>query len=135
MPLQDLVYLYIEQPKTTIVWVTGKHRPKVVTSLGIQKIRQIIQYLLIEEVGVGGSIIDQIIENLLLLDNGYLISRRNVRNIRDRNNTRQFLKRAKNYVKLIRSNAQRDLAGVRLAIEFLHENKLIKTLAAMNCEN
>ena len=71
----------------------------------------------------------------MLLDNGYLVRKVNHTEPTNNNRTTKFMEKAKSYVKKTRSNLQRDLGQGRIANEFLYESELIKTLAAMNCEN
>ena len=96
--------------------------------------KQLNQYILLKHLGIGGSIIDQISRDFLL-DNGYLISKLKHTSTVNANKTAQFLKKAQSYVKNTRSNLQRDLGQGHLANELMYENRLLKTLAAVNCEN
>ena len=109
------------------------HR-KLFQSLGKLNVTKIHNYLVIHKLGIGGSVI-KATEQAWLLDIGYIIMK-NIKGPKPpRNNlSRKFFQFSKKYVTKTKSNIQRELSGGRLADELILENKLISSLATLNCK-
>ena len=65
-----------ESPDTKIVWTSAKHDSSIYHSMGIFPVKQIDNYFLVPNLGIGGSSIEED-ENAYLLDTGYQIIKKN----------------------------------------------------------
>ena len=65
-----------ESPDTKIVWHNVKHDSTIYHEMGIFPVKQIDNYFLIPNLGIGGSSIEED-ENAYLLDTGYQIIKKN----------------------------------------------------------
>ena len=112
-----------------IVWNRVPHYTRIFHSLGKFKVHQTGNFILVSELGIGGSIISRDY-NLILLDNTCVL--KTVNNSYSNGNT-SFSIFAENYAKITRSNVQRELLEGRISREFMRESQLITTLAAILC--
>ena len=85
-------------------------------------------YILIPNLGIGGGIIEKN-DNLLLLDNGFVIVKPNATNTFHT----CFFNISRNYVKHTTSSVQRDLAEGPISIALMHEADTLSIIAAQNC--
>ena len=80
-------------------------------------VKQIDNYFLIPNLGIGGSSIEED-ENAYLLDTGYQIIKKNKGTYHV---PKAFANYSEQYVKSTKSDVQRDLGEGQLANEFMHE--------------
>ena len=97
--------------------------------MGIFPVKQIDNYFLVPNLGIGGSSIQED-DNAYLLDIGYQIIKKGKGSFHV---PKAFANYSKQYVESTKSNAQRDLGEGQLANEFIHEYEVVKLLASHNC--
>ena len=123
-----------EQSLGMLVWRKGTHNAKLFHVLGEFEAHQVGQFVLVEKIGIAGSIINEM-GQLLLLDNSYTLKKRRL--VKTGNETEKkeakFMKLAKLYGKRTTKSLQRELLEARIAAEFIKENRLMRTTAATLC--
>ena len=124
-----------EKPLGLITWFFKPLKIQIFNSLGHFNITRLHNYIVIPTLSIGGSIIRET-ENTWLLDVGYLVIKMKKDSTFPTNKSisDKFLKFSKDYVMNTKSNVQRELGEASLTNEMIWENKMISSLATMNCQ-
>ena len=120
-----------EQRLGILIWNKSNHDFNLFHSLGVHEVHQIRNFVLLSNLGVGGSIIANK-EGEILLDNAYMLRKTNTSGNSSTN--KPLEKFATKYAKTTIANVQRDLMEGRLSEGLMEENKVITSLAAMVCD-
>ena len=119
-----------EQKLGWIIWNFVKHDSSLYHFMGKFLVHQSGNFLMISELGIGGSIIKKQ-SDLILLDNTYILKM--VKNESKFSNSTKFVKFAGNFAKNSKANVQRDLMEGQIAREFMRESEMMTTIAAILC--
>ena len=119
-----------EQKYGRIIWRPVRHDSSLFKTLGKYTIHQIGKFIMISELGIGGHVMKQD-ANMLLLDNTYIVK------ILDRmnstNGTETIMKLAKEYAKKVGPSAATELFEGAVAKEIMKETQTTNTIIAMMC--
>ena len=118
-----------EQKYDWIVWNRVPQDTSIFHSLGKLEVHQTANFIMVSELGIGGSIIRKE-NNLILLDNTYVL--KTVNNSNPYGNI-SFAIFAEDYAWKTRSNIQKELLEGRISKEFMRKSQLMTTLAGMLC--
>ena len=125
----------IEQTKAILIWKPTKHDFHSYHNMGIFHVHRMNDFFLIAKLGIGGTLIEEN-KGWILLDNTYVLDKNIVRDDHltgIRNNTKKFVRLAKEYAENTTSNVERDLFEGRLAKHLLQEQHIMATMAAVAC--
>ena len=99
--------------------------------MGKFQVHQSGNFLMVSELGIGGSII-KLENNLILLDNTSVFKVMDNASA-TRNRTLKFVHFVENFAKNTGTNVQRELLEGKLVKEFMRESQFMSTLAAVVC--
>ena len=114
-----------ENPKTQLVWNSVPHQAELYKSLGLFNVTQIKSYVIIGELAVGGGIIRNEGQSMLL-DNGLVLHK-------DGKLDKDFKKFSQKFAKETTHSVQRELLEGRLGVMMLEEEQKLATLSALMC--
>ena len=117
----------VESPLTQIIWPNVTHRFSLYHKLGVYPIKRIRDFVLIPQLGIGGSILYRTFSTLLL-DTGYKIYIR-----KTRNSTPRFDTMAYGYLKKAHMNVRADLTEGKFVQDMIHNTETLLHLAHTTC--
>ena len=119
-----------EQKYGWIIWNRITHDSSIFHSMGKFLVHQSGKFLMVSELGIGGSVVKRQ-GNMILLDNSYVL--KIIKNNSRMANTTAFVTFAQKFVKNTKANVQRDLLEGQIAREFMKESEMMTTVAALLC--
>ena len=122
-------------PKRTttriIIWHKPVHNFNEYHSLGKQIVTQVGDFVLLSDLGVGGTIL-KVSGNSILLENSYLLNK-NADNSSENSQSRKLKKFAQEYARKTKENLQRDLLEGELSAHFIKQSKLWASMTRVVC--